>query len=192
MAEKGSPEETARRIGIVKEAGGILPMCCVFYERSMPYSASRALDAFMRYDQGLELGATADETVSSVHEALSHAASLSRFFWPARTQGVASSRSEQLQRSFGVDQRSPLYERELRNALEHFDERLDEYLLWNDAGYFFPDAIVDSHELADESIGHIFKLVDPSRQFFVVLGKKFHFEPIRREVQRILDSARSR
>ncbi|MET4220208.1 hypothetical protein ABIB00_005436 [Bradyrhizobium sp. LB14.3] len=192
MAGRESPDEKARRIATVKEAKGILPMHCVFYERSILYSASRSQKAFMRYDQGLESGATADEIVSSVHEALSHAASLSRFFWPTRAQGVASSRGEQLRRAFGVDHRSPLYERELRNALEHFDERLDEYLLWNDAGYFFPDARVDTHELADELIGHIFKLVDPSRQIFVVLGQKFYFDPVRREVKRILDLAISR
>ncbi|UGY27443.1 hypothetical protein HU675_0012150 [Bradyrhizobium septentrionale] len=146
----------------------------------------------MRYERSLVSGATADEIVSSVHEALTHAASLSRFFWPARSQGVAPARGERLRHCFGIDHSSPLYGRELRNALEHFDERLDEYLLWNDAGYFFPDAKVDSHELADEAIGHIFKLVDPSRQIFVVLGQKFYFDPIRREVERILEFARNR
>ncbi|SFJ53738.1 hypothetical protein [Bradyrhizobium sp. cf659] len=192
MSETEQARERARRTALVKEAGGILPIYSVFYERSVLYSASRAHDAFMRYEHGLDSGATADEIVSSVHEALSHAASLSRFFWPARLQGVASARGERLRRHFGIDESSPLYGRELRNALEHFDERLDEYLLWNDAGYFFPDAAVDSHELADEAIGHIFKLVDPCRQIFVVLGQKFYFDPIRREVDRILEFARNR
>lgn len=153
------------------------------------FSASRSHGAFLRYERGLASNASADEIVSSIHEALSHAAALSRFFWPARTKGVASTRGERLRLCFGVDDNSPLHARDLRNALEHFDEHLDEYLLWNDAGYFFPDAMVDNHELADESIGHIFKLVDPSRQIFVVLGKKFCFEPIKQEVKRILDLA---
>lgn len=186
VTNKESREEEARRVSIVTEAGGILPLWFEFYKRSISYSASRSNEAFGRYDRGLKSGASANEIVSSIHEALSHAASLSRFFWPARSRGVAPSRGENLRRSFEVDQGSPLFDRELRNALEHFDERLDEYLLWNEAGHFFPDARVDSHELADEMIGHIFKLVDPTHQIFVVLGQKFYFQPIRREVERIL------
>ena len=54
---------------------------------------------------------------------------------------------------------SPLEDRELRNALEHFDERLDDFLLKDPVGYFFPGPSVQSHEIADEAPGQIFRLV---------------------------------
>ena len=54
---------------------------------------------------------------------------------------------------------SSLKGRNLRNALEHFDERLDLFLLEDDTGIFFPSAIIGGHELADEPTPRIFKLV---------------------------------
>jgi len=84
---------------------------------------------------------------------------------------------------------SPLANRELRNAWEHFDEKLDAYVLSNDAGYFFPTPIINSHTLADDPAGKIFKLLDPENHCLVLLGQKFFFEPIRNEVERVFARA---
>jgi len=86
---------------------------------------------------------------------------------------------------------SPLKDRRLRNALEHFDEKLDEYLLLNDTGYFFPTPLIDDSALADDATGRIFKLVDPKRSVLVILGEKYDFGLIAEEVHRIRDLARA-
>lgn len=186
MDRKLFETERRRRIEIVQDCGGILSHCEAFYIHSIQYAASRSHQAFLRYDAYLTSSAIAPAIVSTVQEALSHAAALSRFFWPSR-EGLASSRGKTLRDKFDVTNQSPLHERALRNALEHFDERLDEYLLWNDTGYFFPGAMVDDHTLADDPIGRVFKLVDPKHHIFVVLGQKFEFQPIREEIKRILE-----
>jgi len=89
-----------------------------------------------------------------------------------------------LRRAFALTDQSALRNRALRDFLEHFDERLDRYLLHHDRGYFFPSAQVGDSTLADEPDGHIFKLVDPRKSSFVLLGEKHDYAEVRKEVER--------
>ncbi|EAW4302016.1 hypothetical protein FFU92_23730, partial [Salmonella enterica] len=66
---------------------------------------------------------------------------------------------------------------------------LDDYLLKNDAGHFFPDSAIGNHTLADEPAYHLFKLLDPEAECLVLMGKKYFFGPIKSEVARIYDRA---
>ena len=79
-----SKEEINERINILEECGGIFTPYEAFYISSIQYSAQRALDAFLRYKVCLASNSNPASTVSTIHEALGHAAALSRFFWPAR------------------------------------------------------------------------------------------------------------
>jgi hypothetical protein len=74
--------------------------------------------------------------------------------------------------------------------LEHFDERLDQYLLTSDAGRYLPLPRVGDSEGLPDGINHVFKLVDPERQVFVILDRRFEFGPIIAEVAQILLAAR--
>ena len=102
---------------------------------------------------------------------------------------LAKARAAKLRAAFGMDYDSPLRTRRLRDALEHFDERLDAYLLALDAGMVFPDPMVGRVEMVNESLGHLFKMVDPSASQFVLLGEPHSFGDVREEVERILDLA---
>jgi hypothetical protein len=53
------------------------------------------------------------------------------------------------------------------------------------AGHFFPNPIIGSHELADDPVDKIFKLIDPEAKCLVLLGKKLFFAPLKNEVERI-------
>jgi hypothetical protein len=175
---------------IVREYGGILPYYEAFYIASIIYAAQRSKAAFQRFEVSVQDSGEAPLAVAMVHEALTHAGALSRFFWPMQSKSkIAVSRGQRLREAFELDDTSALKNRELRNAFEHFDERLDEYLMQDRAGYFFPQAVVDDHALADDDLGHIFKLIDPRAGVCVILGRKFDFRPIRAEVQCILGRA---
>lgn len=186
-------EREGRAKIIVESSNGIYPPFEAFYIHSLLYSAARSLEAFDRYDHYKNSDVTAEDLISIVQEAVGHAAALSRFFWPSpqakkgksNYQTLIEARGKKLRLAFGLDESSPLYDRELRNAWEHFDERLDAYLLEHEAGMFFPLCIVDSHKIADDSIGHIFKLLDPKKECLVLMGRKYFFSPIRKEVLRI-------
>jgi len=177
---------------IVSEWDGIYPVYEAFYIESIKYSVKRALDAFDRYGEALEQGHP-DTAVSSIHEALSHSAGLSRFFWPSSIGGkskknlvqLRETRAAKLRNAFGLDEKSPLKDRRLRDALEHFDERLDEYLLTDPVGNIMPGPIIARLHPDDEPIAHIFKMVDPEQAVFVLLGKTFEFKPIYIELARV-------
>lgn len=190
-------EELERRAKLVAEdSEGILPYYEAFYLLSIHYSAGRCLQSFEKYEQLKNQKINPDDLVSVIQEAVGHAAALSRYFWPSplgrknqeNLKQLKENRGEKLRKSFGLTENSPLYNRDLRNAWEHFDERLDVYLLENDAGMFFPTCTIDSHILADDPVGHIFKLLDPEAECLVLMGHKYFFSPIRSEVQRIFNA----
>ncbi len=183
---------------ITDEWNGIFALYEAFYIHSIEYSADRSIEAFERYDAMRASGASGPDQVSAIHEALGHAASLSRFFWPSGAgprarpalRDLKDARARKLRQAFGSEDHSPLKDRSLRDALEHFDERIDLYLLTSDAGTYMPvPRIGDSTELPNGR-EHVFKLVDPDRQRFVILDKKFNFGEVRDEVTRILRLAR--
>ncbi|MGY0217502.1 hypothetical protein ACWJJH_08925 [Endozoicomonadaceae bacterium StTr2] len=188
-------EELERRAKITNEmCGGIQPMHKPFYTLSVKYSADRCLNAFKEYDYLLENNGSAEELISSVQEAIGHAAALSRYFWPTSMGkknmekeqiAMRKSRANSLMKHYGISDSSPLADRNMRNAWEHFDERLDSFVLSHDSGCFFPNPMRGEHTLADDPIGKIFKLIDTDNNCLVLLGTKFFFMPIRIEVERI-------
>jgi len=67
---------------IADEWAGIHPTFEAFYIHSIIYSASRAGDAFQRFDIARAVGDTEENQVSAVHEALGHTAA-----WACRDAG---------------------------------------------------------------------------------------------------------
>ncbi len=188
-----SIDERNRRAAIVAEQGGILPYCEAFYIHSILYTANQCQQAFSRYRDASSSALPAEDLIATVQTAVGHAAALSRYFWPSRTNGkrldndsrLRKQRGERLRTSFQVTKRSPLFNRDLRNAWEHFDEKLDRYLLSTIAGDFFPTGILGNHSLADDPVGHVFKLLDTEAECLVLLNEKYFFGALRAEVDRV-------
>ncbi|MCR8550797.1 hypothetical protein M4578_23475 [Salipiger sp. P9] len=191
MAQLDEDGLKERETLIARQYQGIYPVYEAFYIHSIIYAAERSEAAFQRFDEAVAASCSAELIVATIQEALTHAGALSRFFWPMKKQNqLAVARGDRLRDAFALDEASAMKWRKLRNAFEHFDEDLDRFLLEDRAGYFFPSPLVDDQALADEAIGHIFRLVDPTHGICVLLGKKFEFQPIRSEVRRILSRAR--
>lgn len=191
MVDLDKDDRKEREARIALQYNGIFPAYEVFYIHSIIYAAESSEKGFQRFDEAVETSRSAALIVAIIQEALTHAGALSRFFWPMRSENrLTSARGERLREAFTMDDVSALKCRRLRNSFEHFDEDLDRFLLDDRTGCFFPSALVGDQAIADESIGHIFKLVDPTHGICVLLGKKFEIWPIRSEVQRILSLAR--
>ena len=185
------PEIEKRKKMVLEQSEGIWPMFEAFYLESIILTAETATAAFQRYDEAL-LKSDSSVIAATLQEALVHSASLSRFFWPSprdRT-GVAIARGGKLRSTFGLKDDSPLQNRGLRDALEHFDERLDEFLLEEHVGNFFPTPVIADASLTDAHLLHVFRLVDPKKEIFVLFGKPYKFGPLRKEVEVVLKSAR--
>jgi hypothetical protein len=170
---------------VAGQYGGIFPPYEAFYIHSVLYIAGRAIDAFSRFDAAAVQNDDPARTMATIQEALTHAAGLSRFFWPMKGSQLSASRGKRLRTAFALDDSSPLKSRRLRNSFEHFDEDLDRFLLNDPTGCFFPGPIVGDHVLADDAIGNVFRLVDVKTGTCVLLGQKFEFRPIRAEVLRV-------
>ncbi len=85
---------------------------------------------------------------------------------------------------FQIDEASPLFDKRLRNAVEHFDERLDLYLQEGIAGYIFPSMVLASR-VASEVPHHIFRAYYMEEGEFELLGESFKIQPIFRAVQEV-------
>ncbi|MBL0402351.1 hypothetical protein JKG68_00035 [Microvirga aerilata] len=183
MSNSLSNEEiNERRKFVASQYSGILPQYEAFYIHSVMYAADCSANAFERYKIAVEEYESPTIIVAIVQEALTHAAALSRFFWPILSKKgdpLREARGAALRGAFGLDERCPLYSRSLRNAIEHYDERLDSFLLVDRVGSFFPTPLVNTHKLADDVIRHIFKMVDPDEEIFVLFGEKYELSPIR-------------
>ena len=162
----------------------MLPYAHPFYLASIIYSAEAALVAYSRYHESLTDNDDHSSPAAAIHEALGHAASLSRFFWSPRGD-LSAARAASLRKELDVEDVSPLKNRALRNALEHFDERLDAFLLTDAVGLLLPDPIVADSTMIDDPTAQIFKLVDPWNGVYVLFNERFEFQPIFEEVSRV-------
>lgn len=71
----------------------------------------------------------------------------------------------------------PLNNRELRNALEHFDERLDDFVLRKTTGEFVPDYF--GPKLGNkQGVRHFMRSYFVDTDEFTVLGEVFAARPI--------------
>lgn len=124
-----------------------------------------------------------------VHHVLDHlqnvtlqAAALSRYFWPVRN--AHEWRGTQLRAVFEVSDQSPLKSRDLRNAIEHFDEKLDKYLEEGIVGQIFPEYVGPFPE-SDGVPVHLFRAYYIDKGLFELLGHRYEMNPIAAEVIRI-------
>lgn len=75
--------------------------------------------------------------LSEFQNLIVHAAALSRYFWPVK-EGHRW-RGALLRQAFQIADDNPLRVRGLRNAFEHFDEQLDDYLENGIVGQILPE-----------------------------------------------------
>ena len=167
----------------------------IFYINSMQFncqSAARSIARVSRVFEELPQQPTHDDIaalptqdiLNELQNVVVQGAALSRYFWPV--QRGHEGRAEQLKRTFCVDKASPLYERNVRNAIEHFDERLDEYLGTEPVGYIFPE-FVGPRPAEDEVQGHFFRAYFVDVGVFRLLDNECLVEPLVQEILRIND-----
>ena len=165
----------------------------IFYSLSIAFcvdSAIRSLDVVAEVMQHIEstqdhnLFADADSqlVLNALQNVIIQGAALSRYFWPVdkkyKTRGV------ELRKQYSVIESSPLKSRELRNSIEHFDEKLDDYLQGGIIGnivphYFGPQVKPDGIPR------HFFRAYFTDTGVFEILGKRYEIEPIAVELWRM-------
>jgi hypothetical protein len=109
-------------------------------------------------------------------------AAISRYFWPIRKAHEA--RGELLRNIFEMVEDNPLKDRDLRNSIEHFDEKLDLYLSNGIVGYFFPEYF--GHKLSLDGVpSHVFRVYFTDTGSLCLLGKEYLLQPLADDIYRI-------
>jgi hypothetical protein len=181
-----------------KKERAILPVYGSFYIQGMLFNAESAVRSILNAEDTLTAAAEKrpeDPTsVLSVHFLLNElqniivqAAALSRYFWPVRKNHEW--RGSHLRKAFRMSESSPLRSRALRDAIEHFDERLDRYLENGIVGYVFPQYVGMFRD--DEEVPyHCFRAFYIDTGIFELLGNRYELTPLAAEVVRVYEELR--
>lgn len=176
---------------------GIWPPYEAFYIESMLWHTASAQASIHVVNTWIGLVRKDDERAlelprpvlfEQLQNILHQAGCLSRYFFPGgRTpKPIHLARAKRLREALGVEDDNPLAKRGLRNAIEHFDERLDEYLVneSNQSGEFIPEDVGYFPRESEVPL-HIFKGFYTQPVIFVLLGEPYEIAPIANEMLRI-------
>lgn len=168
----------------------IWPPYEAFYIQSMLFNSSSAFRSIARLESIFEklperpthddaLHLPAKQILNEFQNLVLQSGALSRYFWPARNN--YETRGKYLREVFNLNESNPLFNRDLRNALEHFDERLDEYVSSGIVGYVFPEYV--GVKPKEEGVpGHFFRAYFIDSGEFRLLNKEFKMQPLADEL----------
>lgn len=172
---------------------GIWPPYEAFYISSMQFNCKSALRSIARVSvvfQKLPPQPTLEDIKSipsqkilnELQNIVLQGGALSRYFWPVRKGHEG--RADHLKKALSVSEGSPLFDRNLRNAIEHFDEKLDKYLGAGLVGYIFPE-FVGPRPIEDCVPGHFFRAYFIDVGVFRLLDEEYPIEPLAKEILRL-------
>lgn len=111
-----------------------------------------------------------------------HAGALSRYLWAAHQDHRW--RGAELRGALQIADENPLRNRDLRNAVEHFDEKLDDYLADGIFGHILPEYIGPTPQ-SNGVPAHTFRAYHVDTAKFQLLDKIYDMEPIVAEVMKV-------
>jgi hypothetical protein len=122
--------------------------------------------------------------IDVVQNTVTHAASISRYFWPVRTDKIHKKRGQRLREALQISESNPIKNRDVRNFIEHFDENLDNYLQNGISGQVIP-LYVGPRPHGDNAPRHFFRAFFIDDWSFHALGQEFKIVEIINELIRI-------
>jgi len=164
----------------------------VFYIESMLTIARSAMESQTQLQiiiKELENGRpntkdATDTVIDLVQNLLINAASISRYFWPASSDRLHKKRGQRLREVFSISESNPLKDRNVRNFMEHFDEKLDIWLSVPVAGTIIPSS-VGRRITDDRGVQHFFRAFHTDDWTFEILRNEVKVIPIIGEIIRI-------
>ncbi|WP_136666524.1 hypothetical protein [Flavobacterium sp. H122] len=112
-----------------------------------------------------------------------NAAGISRFFWPSKNTGYHKIRAKKLREVYSVSNSSVLKNREMRNLIEHFDEKLDDFLKEFVAGKVMPKYVGPMFFSYKTTI--FFRAFIFDKFIFKIFNVEYEINPIIAEIKRI-------
>lgn len=176
---------------------GIWPPYEVFYLEGMLFCTGAGLRAADDVRAALDFGAEyapdtnewyeASPSILNGIQALAlNAAAVSRYLWPGGKDTTRIARGERLRDGLSITDDSPLKNRDLRNHLEHFDERLDRFCSTLLAGRILR-TYVGPIGPPPEVPTYLFRAYYTDVGVFEILGKRFEMQPLLEALQELHD-----
>lgn len=150
------------------------------YLRELLLQADYALVSVQQANAVLEAGPQ-PLFFRELHAFLSHAAAISRLLWPPRDRGRPAGRAEHLRQVLGIGDGHALERRNLRDHLEHFDERLDTWAQETSHGAVIdmnvgPVALIVGGPAV--GAGDFIRNFDPQTKIFTFRGDAFNVQQL--------------
>ena len=134
------------------------------------------------------------EVFRSIHSLLTHASNVSRMFWPAmparrKSEDAAAyearcnanprlARAKTLRECAGIPEEHGLRSRELRDHLEHFDERLDDWQATSTGHNYVQDFIGPAGAFAGIDEADMMRWFDPTTNRFRFRGNEYDLQSL--------------
>lgn len=143
------------------------------------------------------------EVFRQTHSFLTHASNVSRLFWPPRLNKKKDESTEdyvkraqftkdrglKLRELFSLNDQSPLKSRELRDHLEHYDERLDHWSNTSKRRIICSDTIGPPNIVSGIEATDSMRWFDPTTNSFLFRGESYSLQPIVTEISILPDKA---
>lgn len=167
-----------------------------FYIQSLLFNTRSALTSAERISNHLQNAvvdqAAAQESLprhiilDDLQNIVQRGSAISRFLWPSGNppKAIHKKRGDFLRSTLVVSDQSPIKNRSLRNALVHFDERLDKYLRHHPVGHIIPEYVGFLPEEQDVPL-HFFRAYYVDTGEFEILGDRFVIQPLTNEICRL-------
>src|SRR5690606_10066275 len=139
------------------------------------------------------------EVFRQTHSFLTHASNVSRLFWPPKPRkrkaespesfetrcAFTTERGKTLLELFELDDKSPLKSRVLRDHLEHYDERLDDWSNTSIARNMASDTIGPSNAIVGLDPSDTMRWFDPTTLSFRFRGETYALQPLATAVDQL-------
>ena len=126
----------------------------------------------------------AESLLDSMQNIINQPAALSRFFWPIKSDDQTQARGAYLRSVFSINDNSVLKSREIRNAIEHFDERLDKFTSKTIAGNIYPNYVGNTPQQGSVPF-FTFRAFYYDTNYFEVLGEKIALKDVYLEIEHV-------
>lgn len=101
---------------------------------------------------------------------------ISKIFWPINQK--YGMRGEELRKSLGIEDNSPIQPRNFRNHFEHFDERLEEWAESSERHNFVDSSILPPNMIAGIDPKDFLRIFNPTTWTLTFRGDKYELKPI--------------
>jgi hypothetical protein len=156
------------------------------HQRQVAHQCRAALHAINHASVSLNARDT-DSFWASIQSFLTAAANISKAFWGA--SGKLAIQRKSLRESLGVSDESLLAKTDLRNHLEHYDERLDRWYVQSVHKNHFDFCIAPRKSIVGLDDSDLFRFFDPETKEVIFWGEHYAIQPLVDEIVALLPRA---